>query len=291
MRHVLPRSAAGETVMFGPNLIRPVVFVAMLCASTAARAHDESKYPDLTAQWGRAHPRAQWDPGKPRGLQQEAPLTPEYQAIFEANLAALRASTHDVDPQVRCLPSGMPRMMIAYEPLEIIVTAQTTYVRVDHLSETRRIYTDGRDWPAQVKPAFEGYSIGKWIDEDGDGKFDALEVETRHLKGPRFFDADGLPMHKDNRTVIKERIYLDQGNHDLLHAQITTIDDALTRPWTVRRDYIRKHKPLWPEYLCNEANHHVIIGKERYFKSADGLLMPIRKGQPPPDLRYFAQSR
>jgi hypothetical protein len=32
---------------------------------------------------------------------------------------------------------------------------------------------------------FEGYSIGKWVDEDGDGRYDVLEVETRALKGPR----------------------------------------------------------------------------------------------------------
>jgi hypothetical protein len=29
------------------------------------------------------------------------------------------------------------------------------------------------------------------------------------------------------------------------------------------------------------------IGKENYFLSGDGFLMPIRKDQPPPDLRYF----
>ena len=33
-----------------------------------------------------------------------------------------------------------------------------------------------------------GYSIGQWIDTDGDGKYDVLEVETRNLKGPRAFD-------------------------------------------------------------------------------------------------------
>ncbi len=32
------------------------------------------------------------------------------------------ARHHGVDPQLRCLPAGTPRMMIAYEPLEIIVT-------------------------------------------------------------------------------------------------------------------------------------------------------------------------
>src|SRR5262245_4298621 len=122
---------------------------------TAAAAHDQSKYPDMNGQWVRAHQRSQWDPSKARGLAQQAPLTPEYHAIFEENLRALRESRHDVDPQLRCLPSGVPRMMIAYEPLEFIVTASTTYIRTDHLSELRRIYTDGRGWPASVKPAFE----------------------------------------------------------------------------------------------------------------------------------------
>ena len=118
----------------------------------SARAHDEQKYPALAGQWVRAHQRSQWDPSKPRGLGQQAPLTAEYQAIFEANLAALRTTT--VDPQLRCLPSGTPRMMIAYEPLEFILTKDTVYIRADHLSETRRIYTDGRDWPAEVEPTF-----------------------------------------------------------------------------------------------------------------------------------------
>ena len=39
------------------------------------------------------------------------------------------------------------------------------------------------------------------------------------------------------------------------------------------------------------GNAHVQVGKENYFIiiSADGLLMPARKDQPPPDLRYFKQ--
>ena len=263
----------------------------MSMALAPARAADEQRYPDLNGQWSRAHARSQWDPSKPRGLAQQAPLTPEYQAIFEANLASLHAGNLGADPQVYCLPSGMPRMMIAYEPMEIIVTPQTTYIRVDHLNDFRRIYTDGRDWPAQIKPTFDGYSIGKWIDRRGGGRDDLLEVETRGMKGPRTLDADGLPLHKDNRTVVKERISLDPANRDLLHDEITTTDDAFTRPWTVTRDYNREPHPLWPEFLCTEANNHIPIGKEFYFRSGDGTLMPAYKDQPPPDLRNFTPSR
>ena len=274
-------------MLHGRSIAAIVLAAALLRTIAPGQAFDESRYPDLNGQWSRAHPRSQWDPSKPRGLQQQAPLTAEYQAIFEANLADLHSGNLGADPQVFCLPSGMPRMMIAYEPIELIITVETVYIHTDHLGDFRRIYTDGRDWPAKIKPSFEGYSIGKWVDENGDGRYDVLEVETRALKGPRTFDADGLPLHEDNQTVVKERIYLDNTNRDLLHAEITTIDHALTRPWTVIRDYKREHHPIWYEYVCAEANSHVGIGKENYFLSADGLLMPARKNQPPPDLRYF----
>ena len=32
---------------------------------------------------------------------------------------------------------------------------------------------------------------------------------------------------------------------------------------------------------------YIFIGKETYLRSADGHLMPTKKGQQPPDLRYF----
>jgi hypothetical protein len=269
-----------------------IAVVATLSMKVAvAQAPHESKYPDLNGEWSRGDEGAQWDPTKPRGLAQQAPLTAEYQAIFEANLAALHSGGRGDDPQLYCLPSGVPRVMIAYEPIEVIVTPETTYIRVDHLGEFRRIYTDGRDWPAEIKPSFEGYSIGKWIDGDGAGRYNALEVETRGFKGPRLFDANGMPLHKDNRTIVKERIYLDKADRDLLHDEITTIDNALTRPWSITRNYHRAHDPVWAEYLCAEDNNHIRIGMEFYFRSGDGYLMPAGKDQPPPDLRYFDQSR
>jgi hypothetical protein len=63
----------------------------------------------------------------------------------------------------------------------------------------------------------------------------------------------------------------------------------LTRPWTVLKTYRRSKDIRWLPYNCNEYNSHVIIGKEDYFLSADGHLMPVRQGQAPPDLRYFKQ--
>ena len=113
------------------------------------------------------------------------------------------------------------------------------------------------------------------------------------LKGPRTFDSTGIPLATDNATIVKERIYVDKSNKDLLHDQITTIDSALTRPWTITKNYKRIHDEgpyWWRESICAEGNPHVKIGKDDYYVSADGFLMPIRKGQGAPDLRYFKKT-
>jgi len=187
----------------------------------------------------------------------------------------------------------MPRIMNVYGQMEIVVTPHATYILIDHIHDNRRIFTDGRDWSEDVEPSFAGYSIGKWADRDGDGRYDLLEVETRGFKGPRSFDSSGLPLHADNKTVIKERIYLNKVDTNILHDDITVIDNALTRPWSVIKNYRRTQmkQPIWREVICAENNNHVEIAKENYFLSADGHLMPTRKGQPPPDLRYFNQSQ
>ena len=266
-----------------------VMLAAALGAGSAeAQAQKQAKYPDFAGGWSRNTAGAQWDPSKPGGLKQEPPLTPEFQAIFAANVAAIASGDEGYNPHAYCIPAGMPRMMIAYEPLEILLTPDTTYIR-DYFNEFRRIFTDGRDWPKEVVPAFGGTSIGHWEDQDGDGRYDTLVVETRGFKGPRVYDATGIPLHPDNQSVIKERLYLDKADHDLLHDEITTFDHALTRPWAVTRHYRRDAHPVWSEFVCAEDNHHINLGKESYFRSVDGYLMPTRKDQPAPDLRYFDQ--
>jgi hypothetical protein len=282
---------AGRTLMSYRLSIGAIALAAaLLVAAPGAQAFDDAQYPNLKGQWNRTgSPR--WDPQDRDG--ERAPLTPEYRAIHAANLADQRAGGQGTDPTYLCLAPGMPRDMVAYEAMEIVVTPQTTYVLIDHIHDSRRIFTDGRDWSAEVEPSFAGNSIGRWIDEDGDGRYDLLEVETRDFKGPRTFDESGLPLHRDNQTIVKERIYLDKTDPNVLHDEITTIDHALTRPWTVTKSYRREPDPhpAWREVVCAESNLHVRIGKDDFFLSADGLLMPTKKDQSPPDLRYFNPSR
>jgi hypothetical protein len=284
--------------MLDRSSIAVVAVAVALCASFApARAWDDAKYPDWKGQWSRAPVpgvtgNPSYDPSKPRGRGEEAPLTAEYQAIFEANLKDQATGGQGTDATFTCLAPGMPRTMISYGPMEMVITPDLTYILIEYIHDNRRIFTDGRDWPAQVEPTFGGYSIGRWIEPDAQGRYRALEIETRYLKGPRAYDASGLPLHADNQTIVKERIYLDQARN-LLHDEITTFDHALTRPWTVTQNYRRSPspQPFWREYICAENNSHVQIGSESYYLSADGLLMPAKKNQPPPDLRYFNQTR
>jgi hypothetical protein len=276
--------------MTNRRLIGSVALLALLTlAPVGARAEGEAKYPDWGGQWFRAG-GIQFDPTKPLGRGQQAPLTPEYQAKFEAGLADIAAGGHGLNEHTSCLPHGMPRMMNVIYPMEFIIQPKITYILFED-NLPRRIYTDGRSWPAEPEPSFAGYSIGHWVAEAGEERFNLLEIETRYMKGPRTFEASGLPLHEDNQTVVKERIFLDKAKPELLYDEITTIDHALTRPWTVTKTYRRERNPVWFPNECAEDNHHVTIGKDDYFISADGLLMPAKKDQPPPDLRYFRQSK
>ena len=219
---------------------------------------------------------AAFDPSKPFGRQEKPPLTPEYQAIYEANLADMEKGGQGIDPTYNVPVSGHAARHDSLFGDGIRRHAGNHIHPVERDWDfIRHIYTDGRGFPANMarEPRYLGYSIGKWLDTDGDGRYDTLEVETRGMKGPRVYDASGIPLHADNETVIQERIYLDKADPNLMHDDITTIDHALTRPWVVHQTYRRKvsDKPLWFNHeVCGEGNNHVGIGKENYFLSGDG---------------------
>ena len=274
-------------VLFGA-----LVLAATIVPGAQAQIIDYSKYPDLRGQWRIVGGPMRFDTNKPWGPGQQAPLIPEYQAIFEANLKDQAAGGQGTTPTYTCLSPGMPRVTNGYGEMEFIVNPATTYILIDHIQDDRRIFTDGRDWPKDLEPTLLGYSIGHWVDTAGSGRFDLLEVETRGFRGPRAFDASGLPLHHDNETVVKERIFIDKSDENVAHDEVTVYDHALTRPWTVMKNYRRsaEKRPDWTEEYC-EDNNHVSIGKEDYMLSADGLLMPAKKNQAAPDLRYFKKTK
>jgi hypothetical protein len=147
------------------NMIAATAFAAaVLTVAGGAAAFDETKYPDLKGQWARAANRGvfaggagglRYDESKPPStaltLGQEPPLTPEYQAIYDANLDDMSKGGQGIDPTWSCVSPGMPRVMIAYGPMEFVVTPDITYILMqrDH-DFYRHIYTDGRQFPANM---------------------------------------------------------------------------------------------------------------------------------------------
>jgi hypothetical protein len=133
--------------------IGAVVVVAALSLTLSAQAAD---YPDWSGQWVRV--------GNPNWVQAggpKAPLTPEYQKVFEANRADLAAGGIGGVLSTFCIPQGMPMMMNIYDPMELIITPKITYLLISHVNDSyRRIYTDGRDFPADPELNYAGYSIG-----------------------------------------------------------------------------------------------------------------------------------
>jgi hypothetical protein len=119
-----------------------------------AAVADEPKYPNWKGQWITINPRLggqviKFDPTKPWGPAQQAPLTPEYQKVLEASMADQARGGIGNYPTARCLPGGMPRMM-ASPVQEYIVTPETTYVIAG--TEMRRVFTDGLEWPSDALP-------------------------------------------------------------------------------------------------------------------------------------------
>src|SRR5215831_16019108 len=206
---VLGSRWSGRTAMIRRSLSGALALSAALSGSNAlAEVFDYGKYPDLRGQWVRYGPSGpdgkgplvrsgptgfngtRFDPSKPAGLRQEPPLKPEFQAIFEAGQREQAAGGQGTTPTFTCLSPGMPRATNGYGEYEFVVTPHTTYVLVQHIDDDRRIFTDGREWPEELEATFLGYSIGRWIDSDESGRFDALEVETRGpFKSPRTFDS------------------------------------------------------------------------------------------------------
>jgi hypothetical protein len=270
--------------------------LALLAIGSGALAAEDGRYPDWKGAWGRFVVRGlggqpSFDQTKPWGFGQQAPLTEEYRAILQASLDdQANGGEGNFAAHALCTPAGMPFMMVATRPLEFVVTPETTYILVGGSDHYRRIFTDGRDWPKDIEPSYSGYSIGRWVDTTGEGRYDTLIAETRGFKGPRSYDATGLPLDFDNQSIFLERLHRDRTDPNVLHDEVSVIDNALTRPWSVDKRYVQHEKGRldWVEAYCvTEDTALMRIGKEYYYKSADGRLMPTKKDQPPPDLTFF----
>jgi hypothetical protein len=132
-----------------------------------------------------------YDHTKPVRLQQ-APLKPEYQALFEASIKDQDSGGFGLDTNYACLPQTMPRLMNGIVPFEFLVSPEVMCCSSAWTIKAAASIPDGRQWPKNQESISTGYSIGQWLDTDGDGRFDTLAIEIRNIRGPKTWDQSGI---------------------------------------------------------------------------------------------------
>ena len=244
------------------NLMRAglvAIYGLLTLYGAGAQSPPGDRYPDWKGQWIRAGngQGATWDPNTPRGQVQKPPLTPAYQAKYDENLREQANGQQGDDPSYKCIPAAMPRIMIAVQPMEIVITPDTTYVMLELFNTLRRIYTDGREWPKESSrptPAIRS----------GTGRIPTATADTTRWSprraGSRARTPMTAPASRFTRMARRSSGSASASTRpipNLLLNEITTIDTRLTRPWTVQRSYRRGgRQPVWTEYYCQEDNHH-----------------------------------
>src|SRR6202142_61934 len=153
-----PQTKYGRSAMLQNLVASLALAAALMLPAQGAWALDDTKYPDWSGQWSRVPdggpPR--YDTTKPLRAQQ-APMKPQYRRLHEASMADQDAGGLGLDLAYRCIPQGMPRQMSGVSPMEFLISPTVTHVLFEVMSiATRRIYTDGRDWPKDLEPTFGG---------------------------------------------------------------------------------------------------------------------------------------
>lgn len=155
-----------------------------------------------------------------------------------------KADTAVNDPNLACLPHGIPRLMYVPLPIEIFQVSGRVLMYVEAGNQLRQIHLD-RGHREDIGPTYNGDSIGKW-------EADTLVIDTVGFNNITWLDHAGLP-HSEELHVV-ERIR--RADHNTLVDDFT-IDDpkAYTKSWTASQTY--HLKPGWEiaEYVCDNNKY------------------------------------
>ncbi len=228
--------------------------LAMLAATLPGEAFDSPlQGVNITGTWVRygGFSRRGVDPRYAAPPPGKMVLRPQYAKAYNAKTkeeeAAAASGQPIADPGVNCLPYGMPEMMSAIYPLEILQTPGQVTIVAEAFSQVRRIFLDAQQFKiGDFPPGYYGHSVGHW-------EGDTLVVDTIGIK-PSVLGHDEMP-HSD-QLRITERIRL--VSPDILHDEITVQDPVtLVKPWTFTFAYKRDPHYQMQEYVC-ENNHEYI---------------------------------
>lgn len=185
------------------------------------------------------------------GPKLKEPYATDWKRLRDERDALLKAGTPRVDPSTQCLPEGVPMIMGAIFPLEILQTPGQVTVLAEFLTQTRRIYLNRKMPPVdELTPNYYGYSTGKW-------EGDTLVVTTKGIQErPLFFE---IPF--SGNMVVTERIRLT--GKDLLENKITITDpERLVEPYTFTYGYKRNPEYEIQEYFCDREDPLFKVGED-----------------------------
>ncbi len=194
--------------------------------------------PDLSGLWHAAQPRrcvnATGDSiscgneigGSPLGgnLGRDLPGgTLPYQPWAAKLVQERHAALSIDDPHVRCLPDNPPRSWTLPHMTKAVHTPKMLVLLYEVNAMYRQIFIDGRPFPDDPTPAWNGYSVGHW---DGD----TLVVETRGFRDNLWIDTWGSPMSDAAKMTEKFR----RPNFGTLDIELTIDDQKVyTKVFTV----------------------------------------------------------
>jgi hypothetical protein len=212
----------------------PAMFGQSADSSKDAKASKAGDPRDISGVWQYDHYH---NAIFPKG--EKPPLTDWGEARF------LAADTLKNDPNLGCLPHGIPRMMMAPLPIQIFQVPDTVLIEQESLNEYRQIHLN-RQHLKDPDPSYNGDSIGRW-------EGNTLVVDTTGFNDITWLDHVGLP-HSDQLHIVERITRVD---HDTLRDDFTIEDPkAYTKTWTTTQTYKLHPDYELMEYTC-ERNHYV----------------------------------
>lgn len=187
------------------------------------------------------------------------PLKADARSEYQQWKRALQADSTVDQVKTHCLPQGVPRLMGAPYPFQIVQTADRTTLLHESHHVIRSIYmNDVHPSEDDLAPSFMGDSIGHW--EKHVLVIDTIGFQLRTMERVGFdlrtsLDDSGLPHSEKLHTIERLRRI---GDGSLLE-DLITIDDpeVFNNSWTVRMVYKRQPGMRILDYVCGEPHRDI----------------------------------
>jgi hypothetical protein len=172
------------------------------------------------------------------------PLRPEAAQVYAKRKQAKASGKNAGDPVEECLPHGVPRLLSATRPLQILQKPKQITVLYEANHQARLFYLDEPLPAPESAPdvTYDGYSVARWVGN-------ALVVDTIAMNDKTWLDDVGLPHSEALRLV--ERYELIGPEH--LRVNVTVTDpETFTAPWQMQLTFKRRPDLRLHENPCAE---------------------------------------